>query len=103
MWPFGTSRGTAFFRGSARATSCRPGQTVFDVGAHLGLFSVVMARLVGPTGRVVSFEPTPSIRRILERTVRLNDCGLVVEVRAEAVSEATGITEFHDTGEPGSN
>src|SRR5437879_13846628 len=65
---------------------CLEGATVLDVGAHIGLFSVLMARLVGPSGRVISFEPTPLTRRVLDETVRLNGFGDVVEVRAEAVS-----------------
>jgi FkbM family methyltransferase len=82
---------------------CRPGQTVLDVGAHLGLFSVVMARLVAPGGRVISFEPTSFTRRILERTVRLNGLAGVVEVRGEAVTGRTGVADFFDTGSPASN
>ncbi len=36
-----------------------PGQTIFDIGANIGFFSMVFARLVGPGGRVVGFEPLP--------------------------------------------
>lgn len=82
---------------------CGPGSTALDIGAHLGLFSVTMARLVGPAGRVFSFEPTTLTRQILERTVRLNGCEGVVEVRHEAVALTSGTAVFHDTGETGSN
>ena len=34
----------------------RPGDTVVDVGANIGAFSVPLARFVGPTGRVIAFE-----------------------------------------------
>src|SRR4051794_1920829 len=37
----------------------RPGDTVVDVGAHVGLFTLHAARLVGPVGRVLAFEPVP--------------------------------------------
>lgn len=36
-----------------------PGQTIFDIGANIGFFSMVLAKLVGPSGRVVGFEPLP--------------------------------------------
>jgi precorrin-6B methylase 2 len=36
----------------------RPGMIVADVGAHIGLVTVFIARLVGPDGRVYAFEPT---------------------------------------------
>src|SRR5438552_1491680 len=38
---------------------CRPGSTALDLGAHLGLFTMLMARRVGPAGKVYAFEPTP--------------------------------------------
>jgi FkbM family methyltransferase len=44
----------------------QPGDIFFDVGAHYGYFSLLAARLVGPTGRVLSFEPAPATRQILE-------------------------------------
>lgn len=82
---------------------CRPGDVVLDVGAHIGLFSILMARLVGPTGRVFSFEPTPLTRQVLEQTVRLNGCEEVVEVRAEAVAGSSGTAVLYDTGDALSN
>jgi len=81
----------------------RPGDTALDIGAHLGLFSVLMARWVGPQGRVFSFEPTPSTRAILRRTLRLNHCDDRVEVHAAAVADCTGFASFFDTGDPVSN
>ncbi len=83
--------------------NCKPGATVPDLGAHLGLFTVLMARLVGPNGRVFSFEPTPQTRAALEQTVRLNGCAAIVEVHGEAVAGATGTAAFYDTGHVVSN
>jgi FkbM family methyltransferase len=82
---------------------CGSGNIVLDIGAHVGLFSVVTARLVGPGGRVFSFEPTPGTREILERTVRLNGLGDRIEVRDEAVTGSSGTARFFETGDPGSN
>jgi FkbM family methyltransferase len=85
-------------------THCRPGSTVVDIGAHIGLFSVVMARCVGPSGRVLSFEPTPVSRKALRETIRLNNCAPIVEVREEAVAQAAGTAHFFfDAGDPVSN
>lgn len=36
----------------------RPGDTVLDIGANIGAHTLPLARLVGPAGRVVAFEPT---------------------------------------------
>jgi len=43
----------------------RPGDVALDIGANLGVMTVLFSRLVGPAGRVLSFEPNP---RVLERT-----------------------------------
>ena len=37
-----------------------PGSTVIDVGANIGCFTMVAAKLVGPTGRVFALEPEES-------------------------------------------
>jgi len=45
----------------------RKGDVVLDVGAHFGYFSLLFSHLVGESGRVVSFEPTPSTFAVLEK------------------------------------
>lgn len=50
----------------------RPGMTVLDVGAHCGYFSVLLADLVGPTGKLLSFEPNPPMAELLRRTIAVN-------------------------------
>ncbi|MEV7196965.1 FkbM family methyltransferase [Streptomyces sp. NPDC093510] len=48
----------------------RPGSTVLDVGAHIGYYTMLAGALVGPGGRVVSFEPTPSTLSVLRTNAR---------------------------------
>jgi FkbM family methyltransferase len=63
----------------------RPGSTVFDVGAHLGYFTMRFARWVGPRGAVHAFEPdprlAPRVRRHVEINgltwVSVNECGIL--------------------------
>jgi FkbM family methyltransferase len=81
----------------------KPGDTVLDIGGHIGLFAVTTAKLVGPTGKVFTFEPTPFTRSVLQEVVDLNDCGDIVEIRGEAVSSKRGETVFYDTGSEISN
>lgn len=88
----------AFLRENVKA-----GATVLDLGAHMGLFSVVMSQTVGRDGRVFSFEPTPSTRDVLKEVVKLNGCDHNVEVRSEAVSRQKGKLFFYDTGDEVSN
>lgn len=81
----------------------RNGDTILDIGGHIGLFAVITARLVGQRGKVFSFEPTPFTRSILTELVNLNECQKIIEVRGEAVSSKSGKTIFFDTDDPISN
>jgi len=59
---------------SALSLMIKQGDNVIDVGANIGIISVLMARLVGTSGKVVSFEPVPRLYNILEQTIALNRC-----------------------------
>ena len=48
------------------------GMTVVDIGANIGFFSLLASDLVGASGRVVSFEPTPPTYAHLLRNLELN-------------------------------
>lgn len=48
----------------------RPGMVFFDVGAHVGYFSLLASHLVGENGQVHSFEPTPRTFRMLAENAR---------------------------------
>ena len=50
---------------------CRPGMTVVDVGANLGYYALLAARLVGASGRVVALEPNSENCRLLLSSLRL--------------------------------
>lgn len=64
----------------------QPGQTVIDIGAFLGVYAMLEARRVGPSGRVVAFEPSPSSFAVLVRHLRMNGLAAPqVEARCAAV------------------
>jgi FkbM family methyltransferase len=50
----------------------QPGDTFWDVGANAGAFSLVAARAVGPSGRVIAFEPDPAANRLLAANLAAN-------------------------------
>lgn len=61
----------------------RPGMTFYDLGANIGFFSLIAARLVGPSGRIVSFEADPEIAaRLRENLADNNFTHAIVEEKA---------------------
>jgi FkbM family methyltransferase len=48
------------------------GDTVVDVGAHIGLYSLIAAKRVGSSGKVVAIEPDPENFKILKKNILLN-------------------------------
>jgi FkbM family methyltransferase len=72
----------------------RPGDVVWDIGAHIGFFSLLASRLVGDSGCVVAFEPVKENRLRLERNVSLNEAHNVA-VRSEAVGGESGAAVLH--------
>lgn len=56
---------------------CGPGQTIVDVGAHVGSHTLAFARFVGPGGRVLAFEPQKRIYDLLQRNMDANGCAMV--------------------------
>jgi FkbM family methyltransferase len=71
----------------------RPGWVVWDVGASLGFFTLVLARLVGPAGQVVAFEPDPHAAGRLERHARANGFATIT-IKPVAVWSTPGPLPF---------
>lgn len=69
------------------------GGVFYDLGANVGFFTLIGARLVGPRGRVAAFEPLPENVAQLRRNVDLNSFDHVTVVAA-AVSTESGSTRF---------
>ncbi len=55
----------------------KPGMTVIDIGAHIGYYSLLFAKRVGPNGRVFSFEPVPENFALLRKNIQLNELSQV--------------------------
>ena len=74
-------------------TVCREGDFVFDIGANIGDYTLQMAQRVGPTGRVVAFEPVPYLADTIRKTARINRHDWV-KVLSLAVSSSEGRSVF---------
>jgi len=72
----------------------RSGDHVLDIGANIGYFTLLAARLVGNAGKVTAFEPDPTNFGILSRNVLDNDYANVV-LRQEAVADRPGTLRLY--------
>ena len=79
----------------------QPGETIFDVGAHCGVSAYYFSKLVGPTGRVVAFEPDPVNYSLLVDNIERHQLTNVVPLQI-AISDRTGDAEFSSEGTIGS-
>ena len=86
----------------------REGDRIFDLGAHIGTFTVPLAKRVGPSGRVLAIEGVAETCALAMRNVALNDVADRVQIRNvivaspgtyEAVGAAgnTGATFFRES------
>lgn len=54
------------------ASVLRPGMVCWDIGANVGFYTLLIAELVGSTGKVFAFEPLPANVDILRQHVAMN-------------------------------
>ncbi|HEY7328465.1 MAG TPA: FkbM family methyltransferase [Gemmataceae bacterium] len=76
----------------------RPGMSFYDIGANVGFFTILAAKLVGPTGRVVAFEPVNANAHWLEHNLKLNGFHHVF-IRQMALGNQDGEAAFRVSAE----
>jgi FkbM family methyltransferase len=82
----------------------KPGQVFVDIGAHIGYYTLLGARAVGPEGHVYAFEPAPANLPLLTRNIRANGYEDRVTVIPKAVLNSPGRVQlFLDPEDTGSN
>jgi len=78
------------------AAALHPGDVVYDIGAHVGLYTLVSSIAVGENGHVFAFEPLPRNAFFLRRHISLNRIKNCTVVEA-AVSNINGSRQFEPT------
>lgn len=68
----------------------QPGWHCVDVGANCGYYTLLLADLVGKTGRVLAVEPNPAVVQLLERSVEVNGFQNITEIAQRAAADRTG-------------
>jgi FkbM family methyltransferase len=80
----------------------KAGDVFYDVGSNAGFFAVVAARLVGPSGRVVAFDPAPENCEVIREQVALNGFDAYCTAVQKAVGGRGGRATF-SSATPGSS
>lgn len=70
-----------------------PGIVVYDIGAHVGFYTLFFSTMVGPQGKVYAFEPARKNLNFLYKHIKLNHLANVI-VREAAVGHDSGQAEF---------
>lgn len=73
----------------------RAGQVFYDVGANAGYFSLIAARKVGDSGRVVAFDPVPRNVDTIREQVLLNEFEQICEIEQVAIAAFEGVTDLN--------
>ncbi|MBL0869952.1 MAG: FkbM family methyltransferase [Phycisphaerales bacterium] len=77
----------------------RPGASVLDIGANVGFYTLLSAKLTGPSGAVVAFEPLPRNLEYLRAHVKLNSINHA-RILDAAVSDKPGEATFSTHQDP---
>ena len=83
------------FKTEALLKCVKPSDVIYDVGGHVGYYSILSSVLAGPTGKVFVFEPRPLNVAFLKRHIKFNDIENITLVEA-AVSDKAGDAGFDD-------
>jgi FkbM family methyltransferase len=71
----------------------RPGDTVLDIGANIGLTAVRSSNLVGETGHVHAFEPNPQMQQLLKDSIAHNQLSNIT-LHSIALGDQPGTLEL---------
>jgi FkbM family methyltransferase len=71
------------------------GDVCVDAGANIGYFSVLLAKCVAPTGKVIAIEAAPDTARRLRANLELNSATSVVDVIEAACATQKGEITFY--------
>ncbi|MBM3437046.1 MAG: FkbM family methyltransferase, partial [Bacteroidetes bacterium] len=72
----------------------KKGDTVLDIGANIGYYTLIFAKLVGEKGRVFAFEPDPENFALLKKNVEVNSYHNIILIN-KAVSNKNGKTRLY--------
>jgi FkbM family methyltransferase len=81
----------------------RPGMCIVDIGANVGLYSLLLARLAGASGQVFAFEPEPSLFQALRSNSQRNSITTVTPLNFALGDRTESTTLYRSAFNTGDN
>ena len=72
----------------------KAGDWVVDIGANIGYYTLLLAKLVGPKGKVISFEPDPTSFKILKKSIKANNFKNII-LENKAITDKNQEIDFY--------
>jgi FkbM family methyltransferase len=79
----------------------KQGDIVVDIGAHIGLYTIISSKRVGTNGKVVAIEADPGNFEMLNRNIKLNQLTNVIPLNYAVYSKETKLKLYLPSGESG--
>ena len=79
----------------------KQGDIVVDIGAHIGLYTIISSKRVGTNGKVIAIEADPGNFEMLNRNIKLNQLTNVISLNYAVYSKETKIKLYLPSGESG--
>ncbi len=79
----------------------KEGEVVVDIGAHIGRYTLIGSKRVGPKGKVVAIEAHPSVLKMLNKNIKLNNLTNVTALNYAVYSEETKIKLYDHSKQVG--
>jgi FkbM family methyltransferase len=89
------------FIGETLRRLLKPGMTLLDVGANIGYFTLLGARLTGDEGRVISIEANVENYKLLMLSRMVNNFNNIEAYPLAVMDHAGAIHYYHSTGSDG--
>jgi FkbM family methyltransferase len=81
--------------------ACKSGDVVLDIGANIGYYTLLMAKLVGPTGFVYAFEPCENFSNYIRGSVSENRFDPYCSIYSCALADFEGMAQFRTHAKSG--